>query len=120
MVNKARIAIVIFGLVSLVFALLSSDELVLLARVSFAGTSLLAPMIFTGIFYPKAPKLRIIPVLTLTAIITLIASLFGIIPVKIYQIRLDLLLLLGLASVSLILVFLDMAKTKLFPTLNKS
>lgn len=119
MVNKARIAIVIFGLVSLVFALLSSDQLVLLARVSFAGTSLLAPMIFTGIFYPNAWKLKIIPVLTLVAISTLIASLFSIIPAEIYQIRLDLLLLLGLAFVSLILVATHQAISKLFRSSKK-
>jgi SSS family solute:Na+ symporter len=76
----------------------------LLARVSFAGTSLLAPMIFTGIFYPKASKLKIIPVFTLAAILTLVASLLNIIPDIIYQIRLDLLLLLGLSFLSLILV----------------
>ena len=104
MVNKARVAIGIFAVVSLIFALLSSDELVLLARVSFAGTSLLAPMIFTGIFYPKASKLKIIPVFTLAAILTLVASLLNIIPDNFYQIRLDLLLLLALSFLSLILV----------------
>jgi SSS family solute:Na+ symporter len=106
MVKKARVAIGIFAVVSLIFALLSSDELVLLARVSFTGTSLLAPMIFTGIFYPKASKLKIIPILTLLSILTLVASLLNIVPVTIYQIRLDLLLLLGLSFFSLILVLI--------------
>jgi len=109
MVKKARIAIVAFAVVSLVFALLSSDQLVLLARVSFAGTSLLAPMIFTGIFYPNASKLKIIPMLTLAALLTLVASLFNIIPDKIYYIRVDLFLLLGLSFISLILVLVHQA-----------
>ncbi len=101
MVKKSRIAIVAFAAVSLVFALLSSDELVLLARVSFAGTSLLAPMIFTGIFYPKASKLTIIPIITLAALVTLVASLMEVIPEEIYQIRMDLILLLGLSFISI-------------------
>ena len=50
-----RAAILFFGLAALVFSILSSDELVLLARVSFAGTSMGGPLILAGIFSRRGP-----------------------------------------------------------------
>ena len=46
-----RIVILLFALSALVFSLVSSDELVLLARLSFSGTALMGPMILLGIFF---------------------------------------------------------------------
>ena len=101
MINRARIAIGIFALLALIFALLSSDQLVLLARASFAGTSLLAPMIFTGIFSKRAAAYPWIPALTGIAIATLVASQLGLVPGALWGMRLDLLLLIVLALISL-------------------
>ncbi len=100
----ARSSIFFFALTALVFSVLTSDELVLLARTSFAGTALMAPMIFAGIFYERAETLRALPWLTLVALAVFLASQFNWVPGSILGIRLDLslLVLLGLAALGLI------------------
>jgi len=102
---RTRIAIVCFGLAAMVFSILSSDELVMLARVSFAGTALMAPMIFSAILFNKKPA-SIIPVMTLIGLIVFIISLFGWIPEEYWNIRIDIILLavLGLFSLTANLV----------------
>jgi solute:Na+ symporter, SSS family len=44
-----KIAIVSFAIAALVFSLLSSDQLVLLARTSFAGTAMMGPLVILAI-----------------------------------------------------------------------
>ncbi len=110
MVGRARLSIVVFAVLSFVFAIMSSDELVLLARASFAGTSLLAPMIFTGIFYDQSARLKALPILTLVAIIILVCSNFGLIGSMFLGIRMDLLLLGLLSVIAVILVQVDKSK----------
>lgn len=102
----ARLGILVFALTALVFSIFSSDELVLLARTSFAGTALMAPMIFTGIFYEKAEQLTWLPVATLAAILVFIASQFQWIPDDIASIRLDLFLLVALGAITLLAVWI--------------
>ncbi len=112
MVGYARVGIVIFAIMALVFALMSSDELVLLARTSFAGTSLLAPMIFTGVFYKNASRLSAIPLATLIALFIFVASLLGWIPNKVADVRMDLTLLGILSVLTLALVLVDKKKVE--------
>jgi SSS family solute:Na+ symporter len=95
-----RIAIVCFGGAALAFSILSSDELVLLARVSFAGTSLMAPMILAGIFAKKRLGLEIVWATALGLTVFLCSQLHWI-PSKIGPVRLDLALLLGLGLLAL-------------------
>ncbi len=114
MVTIARIGIAIFAISSLIFALLSSDELVLLARTSFAGTSLLAPLIMTGIFFPSAHKLKWLPLLTLIAIFVFVLSLLGLIPNTVLAVRMDL-ALLGILTICCLSLILYQYKS---PTLN--
>ncbi|MDX1667316.1 MAG: sodium:solute symporter family protein [Saprospiraceae bacterium] len=94
----AKTGIFFFALTALIFSIFSSDELVLLARTSFAGTALMAPMIFTGIFSERPEELPWLPIATLGAILIFIASQFQWIPGMISGIRLDLLLLLVLGA----------------------
>jgi len=110
MLGYARIAILFFAVITLAFALMSSDELVLLTRMSFAGTALMAPMIFTGIFYDHSAKLKIIPLATLIGLLILLASLFGWVPNVIFGIRMDLILLGILALISIGAVMMDRSK----------
>ena len=110
MVTYARIGIAVFAISSLIFALLSSDELVLLARTSFAGTSLLAPLIFTGIFYKNAERLHIVPLITLLALIIFVGSLIGFIPNEVSGIRMDLTLLCALTLITLASIIMDRSK----------
>lgn len=110
MVARARISILVFAFLALIFALLSSDELVLLARASFAGTALLAPMIFTGIFYDRSRYITSLPWATLGCIFVMIFSQLGIIGTMIGGIRIDLLLLILLTAYALIFVQVDKSK----------
>jgi len=97
---------------ALIFALMTTDELVLLARTSFAGTSLLAPLIFTGIFYKNAQNIKLVPIATLIGILTFVASLMGWIPNKVIGIRMDLALLGILAVIAFGSIFIDRNKDK--------
>ncbi len=110
MVGYARISILIFACLALMFSLISSDELVLLARTSFTGTSLLAPMIFTGVFYPRANYLKAIPVLTFLALLLFIGSMLGWIPNTLVGVRLDLILLGVLTLLSLMIIGIDYSR----------
>jgi len=110
MVNYARIGIFFFALLALIFALMTTDELVLLARTSFAGTSLLAPLIFTGIFYERAHRLKAIPVLTLIGILIFVASLMGWVPNKVVGVRMDLTILGVLSLLAFGMIQLDKNK----------
>ncbi|MDW3646676.1 MAG: sodium:solute symporter family protein [Bacteroidia bacterium] len=103
MVKIARLSIMAFAIIALIFALLTSDELVALARTSFAGTSLLAPMIFAGIFHKKASSLKILPIITMIGILLFVASQFKIVPSNLLGIRMDLFILLILSVLTLIL-----------------
>lgn len=111
MLGYARVAIFVFATITLAFALMSSDELVLLTRMSFAGTALMAPMIFTGIFYKKSANLKIIPMATLVGLLILVGSLFGWVPNAIAGIRMDLILLGLLALIAIGAVSLDKSRT---------
>ena len=100
LLRTARIGIFFFAAIALVFSILTSDQLVLLARTSFAGTALMAPMIFTGIFFDRSPSLKWLPLATLIGILLFIGSQFGVLPGTVLGLRLDLLLLLALGTVA--------------------
>lgn len=99
--TQARISIAVFAVLALIFSLLTNDQLALLARTSFAGTALMAPMIFLGIFHHNPSKLKWMAFATLGAILVFIFSSFGMLPGKVASLRMDilLLLLLGIAAV---------------------
>ncbi len=96
----ARVGIGIFAVMALVFAVFSSDQLVLLARISFTGTALMAPMIFTGIFFNGASTLKWLPLATLAGILVFLGAQFGIFPKIILGIQADLLLLILLGMIT--------------------
>lgn len=100
-----RFSIVGFAVASLSVALMSGDQLVLLARVSFAGTALMGPFILAGIFTRRAPGIEVI-VATGIALVLFLASVVGLMPQILGPIRLDLLLLLALSSITLISAYL--------------
>lgn len=104
--KKNKIAIIVFSILVLLLSIISNEELALLARVSFAGTSLLAPMIIVGIFYSKNLNL-LIPILTLFGLLLyLMSNLTSIIPSQILGVRLDLGLLVILSLTTFLNVLL--------------
>lgn len=98
-VHHMRHVIIVFAVAALIVALLSNDQLVLLARVSFAGTSLLAPLVIAAVV-SRVPPGKIILVATASALAIFLASLFNLAPSMILGIRLDLLLFVSLAIIA--------------------
>ncbi|MGI9232946.1 MAG: sodium:solute symporter family protein, partial [Woeseiaceae bacterium] len=95
-----RLSIVCFAVASLGVALMASNQLVLLARVSFAGTALMGPFILAGILMRRAPGIELIAA-TGIALALFLASVLGLVPSMIVGIQLDLLLLVALGIVAL-------------------
>ena len=104
LIRSARLALVFFAAAALVFSILSSNQLVLLARVSFAGTSLMAPMIFAAILSSKPPGFEIV-VLTFAGLLIFIGFLFGLFPAELAGLRIETFLLLCLGIVVLVSLF---------------
>lgn len=96
-----RYSIFGFAVVALIFSILAGDQLVMLARVSFAGTSMLAPMILTGVLSKKTMGNEII-IATAATLVIFILSLLGIIPSEVGPLRMDLFLLIALGLFSAI------------------
>ena len=96
-----RLAIIFFGLCALVFSLISGDQLVLLARVSFAGTAIMAPMVLAGILLKKSPGREVV-IVTVMGLILFIASLTDIIPSTILNLRVDLFVFFNVTLVTLL------------------
>jgi len=55
-VKYTRIAVLSFGAAALLFSLIASNQLVLLARVSFAGTALMGPMVLSAVLLKRPHK----------------------------------------------------------------
>ncbi|MFN2126812.1 MAG: sodium:solute symporter family protein, partial [Anaerolineales bacterium] len=85
---RTKIALFIFVIIVMFFSVIISDELVLLARVSFAGTSMLTPVILIGVLSKKTPGKELLVISAMGLLIFLI-SVFQLIPENIYGIRVD-------------------------------
>jgi SSS family solute:Na+ symporter len=95
-----RIAIISFAVAALIFSLLSSDQLVLLARVSFAGTAMMGPLVILGILSKKPQGIFMI-VTSGLGLGAFILSQAGIIPDMVGPIRIDLFLMVLLSAFAL-------------------
>ena len=90
-----KFPILVFAIMAFGLAVLSSSALLLLATVSFAGTSLLAPMILLAVLSRDGehPPLLIPVICGASLLIYLISLLSGFVPQVIFEYRLELLLL---------------------------
>jgi SSS family solute:Na+ symporter len=95
-VSITRVFILIFGLLALVFSIVSTEHLVLLARTSFTGTAMMAPMILVGILSSKKLSL-LMPLVTLGSLIVFILAKMEIVPTKFWGLETEILLFLLLA-----------------------
>lgn len=93
---RTKLAILFFALAALVFSIFSGDQLVLLARVGFAGTSLLGPLVLAAVLAERPPGFEIV-VATAAGLFLFLASLAGLIPDTVGPVRLDLLLFVALS-----------------------
>ena len=102
--RPVRLVIFFFALSALIFSLVSSDELVLLARLSFSGTALMGPMIILGIFSNRPSGITMI-ILSLLALLIFILSNLGWFPKQILSFKTDLFLMIVLGLAALINYF---------------
>jgi SSS family solute:Na+ symporter len=96
-----KIGIFVFALIALVFSELIKDQIALLARVSFAGTALMGPMILLGILSDrKVPTLIIWS--SFVGLIIFLLSLGGIVSDSVIGVRLDLFLFIALSLIAVV------------------
>lgn len=100
---QTKIAIIGFAMIALVFAILSNDELVLLARVSFAGTALMGPLILAAVLTRSAPGFEVI-VISALGLTVFGLALIGVIPDGLVGVRIDLLLLICVFALTILSV----------------
>ncbi|MEM1358338.1 MAG: sodium:solute symporter family protein, partial [Bacteroidota bacterium] len=96
-----RIFIVIFGLLALIFSVVSSEHLVLLARTSFAGTAMMGPMILVG-FFKQESLTKLMPVVTMFTLVLFILAKMGLLPAKLGVLDVEIVLFVELAMFALI------------------
>ncbi len=99
--NTTKIGMVVFALAALVFSLISSDQMVMLARLSFAGTGMMAPMVIAAILSKEKVSMTIVWI-TAGAVLVFIASLLGFVPSQLGGWRIDLLLFVFLGLMAFI------------------
>ncbi len=107
-----KILIALFSGLALLMAMYSSQSLVMLARVSFAGTAILAPMVLTAILY-KGKKPTSIIWATLIGLIVFMLTSMNIIPSTALGIRADIGVLMLVSLYSLIILAVDFYKLKM-------
>ncbi|RPA70385.1 sodium:solute symporter family protein [Cyclobacteriaceae bacterium YHN15] len=97
-----KTSVFIFSMIVLVFSTFMSDELVLLARVSFTGTSMVAPAILGAVIFKNPPKKLLW--LSSAALIYFILSLLDVVPSQYGSMNLDFLLYCILFVLTLIIM----------------
>ncbi len=97
-----QVSIVVFSLIVLVFSTYMSDELVLLARVSFTGTSMIAPVVLGAVIFKNPPKSLL--VLSSIALGYFVLSLAGFVPDAFGDLPLDFVMYCVLFVLTLILM----------------
>ncbi len=98
--RRARQAIVGLAVAALGLSLVSSDQLVMLARVSFTGTAMLAPTVLICVS-SRARVPRWLPVASVSAMGIYLASTIGLLPDRVMGLRIELALLVALGAFAL-------------------
>ncbi len=95
----------VFSILVMIFASLMGDQIALLARVSFTGTAMMAPVILAGVIMKQKPGKELIAV-SLIALFVFLGSVAGIVPDKIGMLQIDILLYIFTFGTTVISVFL--------------
>ena len=96
-----RSIFLIFAVVCFVLSLLATSEIVALARVSFAGTAILGPMIVLAIASDNKPS-KLTPYVAAVCLILFLTSSFGFLPKNFEGLRLDLGLFMATTLVAIL------------------
>ena len=86
-----KIFLFIFSVLVMIFASLMGDQIALLARVSFTGTSMFAPLVLAAVAMRGKPGKELI-VISMIALLVFVGSQAGIVPSKVGALQLDILL----------------------------
>jgi SSS family solute:Na+ symporter len=97
-----KIGIFVFSVIVLVFSIYMSDQLALLARVSFTGTSMMAPIVICAVTFRKPP--RAVLVTSAIALVVIFLATIDVLPMKVGTWNLDLLLYVIHGTTTLIIV----------------
>jgi solute:Na+ symporter, SSS family len=98
-----KIFLFIFSVLVMIFASLMGDQIALLARVSFTGTSMFAPVVLAAVAMKGKPGKELI-VISMVALLVFVGSQAGIVPSKIGAMQLDILLYMFITGATLISV----------------
>lgn len=99
-----KISLLVFSIIVLIFSHVMGDELALLARVSFTGTSMIAPIVFGAILFDHPPKILVIT--SCIALVLFLSSIIGLIPSQYGGWRIDF-LLYGIHGIGSFLIMLS-------------
>lgn len=88
---RTKISLAVFATLVMIFASVMGNELALLARVSFTGTSMMAPIVLMAVIKKGKPHREIL-VISGIALVTFLGSIAGLIPSMIGGLRLEILL----------------------------
>lgn len=99
--KQTRIAIGIFAMASILVAIFSNNNLVLLARVSFVGTVMMAPLIMAAVMSKQVCGQEIVLVTALGEAMFLLST-FGVVPRVVYGISTDLIILAVISFVAVL------------------
>jgi SSS family solute:Na+ symporter len=98
-----KIFLFIFSVLVMIFASLMGDQIALLARVSFTGTSMFAPVVLAAVAMKTKPGKELI-VISMIALLIFLGSQAGVIPSKIGAVQLDILLYIFITGSTLVSV----------------
>lgn len=102
--TRTKLVILIFAILATALALVSTDQLVMLARVSFAGTAMIAPMVLAAVLKRRQPGVDI-PLMALAALAVFLLSNLGVLPANVAGLRLDLATLITVTAFTLLSSF---------------
>lgn len=105
-----KISLLVFSLVVLVFSIYMSDQLVLLARLSFTGTSVMAPLVLAAVIFNHPPKLLMVT--CGLALVAVILNIMSIIPARILGLNFDIMLYIVHGTLTVLIMVLHKQQTK--------
>ncbi len=105
-----KLSLLVFSLIVLVFTHVMGDQLALLARVSFTGTSMIAPIVFGALLFRRPPKLLIIT--SALSFFVMLFSVTGLLSNHIGSLRMDFALYIFQAVTATSIMLVHHLKTK--------
>lgn len=99
--KRTSLLVAVFAVLSFAVSFLEAREIVSLARVSFAGTAIIGPMIILSVSSVRVPSI-ICPLISLAALCIFLLSVLTVIPNQFGGVRLDLILFATTGAAALI------------------